>query len=75
VQVINDEEGKTLAAVSTSDFKSGTLKERAIEAGKKIGQDIKKQNIEKIVFDRGGFLYAGNIKALADSVRGEGVKF
>ncbi|MFC1734149.1 50S ribosomal protein L18 [candidate division KSB1 bacterium] len=74
-QMINDEKGETLAAVSTSDFKTGTLKERAIEAGKKIAQDAKKKNIEKVVFDRGGFLYTGNIKALADSVRGEGLKF
>lgn len=74
-QVINDEKGETLAAVSTSDFKKGTLKERAEEAGKKIAQDLKKKNIEKIVFDRGGFLYAGNIKTFADSARGEGLTF
>jgi len=75
VQVINDEKGETLATASTSDFKTGTLKERAVKTGKKIAQDIKKKNIEKVVFDRGGFLYTGNIKVLADSVRGEEIKF
>ena len=74
-QVINDEKGETLAAASTSDFKKGTLKERAVEVGKKIAVDIKKQNIKTLVFDRGGFRYAGNVKALADSVRGEGLIF
>lgn len=74
-QAINDEKGETLAAVSTSDFKTGTLKDRAVEAGKKIAQDMKKKNIDKVVFDRGGFLYTGNIKSFADSVRGEGLIF
>jgi len=75
MQAINDEKGETLAAVSTSDFKIGTLKDRAVEAGKKIAEDLKKKNIEKIVFDRGGFLYTGNIKAFADSARTEGLIF
>lgn len=74
-QVINDEKGETLASVSTSDFKTGTLQERAIEAGKKIAEDVKEKGVEKIVFDRGGFIYTGNIKVFADSVRDGGVTF
>ena len=74
-QVINDENAKTLVYVSTSDFKKGTPKERAEEAGKKIAQDAKRKKIEKVVFDRGGFLYAGNIEVLANSAREEGLKF
>ncbi|MEX0652097.1 MAG: 50S ribosomal protein L18 [Candidatus Paceibacterota bacterium] len=75
VQAIDDTKGETLSAVSTSDFKTGTLNEKSVEAGKKIAQDLKKKGIETVVFDRGGFLYAGNIKALADSARGEGLIF
>ncbi len=74
-QVINDEVGETLAAASTSDIKKGTLKEKSIEVGKNIAQDLKKKDITTVVFDRGGFLYAGNIKAFADAVRGEGIIF
>lgn len=74
-QVIDDDKGETLAFVSTSDFKKGTLKERAEEAGKKIADDAKRKKVKKVVFDRGGFLYAGNIKILADSARSGGLKF
>ncbi len=74
-QVIDDEKGETLVYISTSDFKEGTLKERAEEAGKKIAQDAKKKKIEHVVFDRGGFLYAGNIKVLAQSARKSGLTF
>ena len=74
-QIINDEKGETLASVSTSDFKVGTPKERAKEAGKKIACDAKEKKIKKVVFDRGGFLYVGNIKTFADSARSEGLIF
>ncbi len=74
-QVINDEKGETIASSSTTDFKKGTLKDKAVEVGKKIAQDVKGKKIEKVVFDRGGFLYTGNIKALADSAREGGLKF
>ncbi len=74
-QVINDEKGETITASTTADFKKGTLKDKAIEVGKKIAQDIKDKKIEKVVFDRGGFLYTGNIKALAESARAGGLKF
>jgi len=74
-QVINDEKGETLSTVSTSDCKAGTFKERVEEAGKKLAQDVKKKNIDTVVFDRGGFLYTGNIKVFADSVRSGGLTF
>ncbi len=75
MQAINDESGKTIASVSTSDFKTGTLKERTEKAGKDIAKKVKEKGIKKAVFDRGGFLYAGNIKIFADSVRNEGLEF
>lgn len=74
-QVINDESGETLAYISTSDFKKGTPKERAEEAGQKIAQDAKKKKIKNVVFDRGGFFYTGNIKVFADSARSAGLIF
>jgi large subunit ribosomal protein L18 len=81
VQLIDDINGVTLAAASTTDPK---LKKKGksggtIEAAKVIGTDISKKALEKgitkIVFDRGGRLYHGRIKALADAARAAGLQF
>jgi large subunit ribosomal protein L18 len=73
-QLINDAEGKVLAQVS--DVKEKTKKSGA-EAAKKLGKGIaekaKQQKISAIVFDRGGYAYHGNIKALAQEVREQGI--
>jgi len=80
-QVIDDRSGKTLAAASSLD---GELKERVksganIEAAREVGTLIAKRATEagvgKVLFDRGGFLYHGRIKALADAAREGGLDF
>jgi len=77
-QVIDDVEGKTLVA---SDDKALKLKkglkgiERASEVGKDLGKKIKAKKIKGIVFDRNGFKYHGQVKALADGIREAGIKF
>lgn len=83
-QLINDEKGKTL--VSSSDFnlknKKISMKEKttektsiAFEVGKLIAEKAIAQKIEKVVFDRGGYKYHGNVKALAEGAREGGLKF
>ncbi len=77
-QLIDDENGTTLAAASSRDknFKgSGTKTEKAQEVGKTLAELAKGANIENCVFDRGGYLYHGRVKALADGAREGGLKF
>ena len=74
-QAIDDEQGKTLAAASSRDpqVRGEVTTGGNIEAAKKVGAAIagklKDAGVEKIVFDRGGFLYHGRVKALADALR------
>lgn len=81
VQIINDFEGKTLAAASSNDRElKGKIKTGGnIEAAKTVGVLAAKRALEKgikkIVFDRGGYPYHGRIKALADAVREGGLEF
>ena len=80
-QVIDDSKGTTLAAVSTlSGDLAGTLKEdNKTNAAKKVGALVAKvcleNKIEKVVFDRNGYLYHGRVKALAEAAREAGLKF
>ncbi|MBW4621556.1 MAG: 50S ribosomal protein L18 [Cyanosarcina radialis HA8281-LM2] len=80
-QVIDDTKQHTLAAASTLDpnlksqLKSGATSEAAIEVGKLVAQRAIEQGIGKVVFDRGGNLYHGRIKALADAAREAGLDF
>jgi large subunit ribosomal protein L18 len=77
-QLVDDLEGKTLAAASwlhlTKTFK-GSKSEQAAEVGKLLAANAKKANVETVVFDRGGYLYHGRVKALADAAREGGLKF
>ena len=73
-QVIDDINGKTLAA-ATSKEANGTKVEQATVVGKAIAEKLIAQGIIKVVFDRGGYLYHGRIKALADGAREGGLKF
>ena len=73
-QVIDDVAGNTLASASSSDAK-GTKTEQATVVGKLIAETAKKAGVDTVVFDRGGFLYHGRVKALADSAREAGLKF
>jgi large subunit ribosomal protein L18 len=74
-QIINDQTGITL--VSANDIKEtkGTKTERAQKVGKSVAEAAKKAGITEVVFDRGGFLYAGRVKALADAAREAGLTF
>lgn len=75
-QLIDDAAGKTLLAVSSKEVKvKGKKTDFAAEVGKLIASKAKTKNIEKIVFDRGGFAYHGRVKALADGAREGGLKF
>ncbi len=77
-QLIDDAEGRTLAAASTMD-KSFEGNASNIASAQKVGELLadraKGANIEEVVFDRGGHLYHGKVKALADSAREAGLKF
>ena len=77
-QLIDDTEARTLAAASWLNLKKsfkGTKTEQAAEVGKLLAQNAKKAGIERVVFDRGGYLYHGRVKALADAAREGGLQF
>lgn len=78
-QLVDDGEGggRTLAAASWLQLKSfkGTKIEQAAEVGKLLARNAKQASIEAAVFDRGGYLYHGRVKALADGAREGGLKF
>ena len=81
VQLIDDYAERTLVSFSSlhPEFRKKFPKrgnvEAAVSFGKFIASEIKKKGIEKIVFDRGGYLYHGRVKALAESLRENGVQF
>jgi len=74
-QVIDDALGKTMVQASDVKMKKGTKIERAKEVGSLIGKACQAAKIDKVVFDRNGFKYAGRIKLVAETARGEGLKF
>jgi large subunit ribosomal protein L18 len=80
VQVIDDLKGVTLVSASTAEgakenrTKGGNLAS-AKNVGKAIAERAKAKGIDKVVFDRGGYIYHGRVKALADSAREAGLKF
>ena len=78
-QVIDDALGKTLASASTldKDFKgkAGATKDGAAAVGKALAERAKKAGVSRVVFDRGGFLFHGRVKALADAAREGGLEF
>ncbi|MHA6333209.1 50S ribosomal protein L18 [Qipengyuania sp. CAU 1752] len=75
-QVINDADGKTIAAASTLGGKaSGANVEAAAQVGKDIAAAATKAGVTTVVFDRGGFLFHGRVKALADAAREGGLEF
>lgn len=79
VQLIDDAKGVTVAAASTLEKDLGFVGKNNLEAATKVGATIaeraKKAGVEECYFDRGGFLFHGKIKALADAAREGGLKF
>ncbi len=73
-QIIDDEKGVTLAEASSMKMK-GNNTEIAAKVGEDIAKEAKKAKITKVVFDRGGYLYHGRVKALADAARENGLEF
>lgn len=78
-QIIDDVSGTTLAAASSLDKSLNAESTGNIEAAKLVGKEIAKKatdkGIEKVVFDRSGYLYHGKVKELAESARENGLKF
>lgn len=80
-QVIDDDAGRTIAAASTAERSLGSEKkahanQAAAElVGKTIAERSLAKKLDRVVFDRGGFLYHGKVKALADAARAGGLKF
>jgi large subunit ribosomal protein L18 len=77
-QLVDDDSGRTLAAASWLDLPKsfeGAKTEQAAEVGKRLAEAAKSAGIETAVFDRGGYLYHGRVKALADGAREGGLSF
>ena len=80
-QVIDDEAGNTIVSASTvqADVKKGLEKTNNVEAARKLGEVIAKKaldnGIKTVVFDRGGYIYQGKVKALAEAARDAGLDF
>ncbi len=74
-QLIDDAQGKTLVSASSVKLPGKGVMEKAKETGKEIAKKAKALKIETVVFDRGGYIYTGKIKAIADGAREGGLKF
>ena len=76
-QLVDDTQGKTLAAASWLNVRTakGTKSDQAAAVGKLLAQNAKKAGVERVVFDRGGYLYHGRVKALAEAAREGGLSF
>ena len=77
-QLIDDQSNRTLAAASWQQLKKsfkGTKSDQAKEVGKLLAANAKKAEVETCVFDRGGYLYHGRVKALAEGAREGGLRF
>ena len=78
-QIIDDEKAVTLVSASSIDkelkLKSGSNVEAAAQVGKLVAERAKKAKIKKVTFDRGGYLYHGRVKALAEAARENGLEF
>jgi large subunit ribosomal protein L18 len=79
VQVISDQEGRTLASASTLEkevrSETGATVASAQAVGRRIAERAKAAGVTRVVFDRGGFLFHGRVKALADAAREGGLEF
>ena len=73
-QVVDDQKGETLVSASSIKLKTGGNVSAAKEIGKAIAEQAVAKGIKRVVFDRGGFLYHGRVKALADAAREAGLE-
>jgi large subunit ribosomal protein L18 len=73
-QLIDDTKGTTILSVHGKEF-GGTVRVQAEKVGQAVAERAKAKKITEVVFDRGGFLYAGTVKALADAARAHGLTF
>ena len=67
--------GVTIASATSQGMTGKTMLEQAVLVGEQVASAALAKNIDAVVFDRGGFTYAGRIKALADAARAKGLKF
>lgn len=74
-QIIDDAAGRTVAAASSLGTKTGANVDAATEVGKALAAAAKKAGVTTVVFDRGGYLFHGRVKALADAAREGGLEF
>jgi large subunit ribosomal protein L18 len=74
-QIIDDEKGHTIVAASSKELGTGINVDTAKEVGKKLAEKAGASGVENVVFDRGGYVYHGRVKALADGAREGGLKF
>ena len=75
-QVVDDVKGATLVSASTLKLDKATSTCKSAEqVGQQVAEQAKKQNIQRVVFDRGGYVYHGRIKALAEGARQAGLEF
>ena len=74
-QIIDDENAVTIASSHSRDVKGKTMTEKAVFVGQAIAEKALLKKVKKVVFDRGGFIYTGNVKALADGARKGGLVF
>jgi len=74
-QLVNDESGTTLAEANDIKLAKGTKLERAAMVGEALAKAAKDKKVVQVVFDRGGFLYAGRVKAVAEAARKGGLTF
>ena len=74
-QIIDDAAGRTLAAASTLGNKGGANVDAAAKVGSTLAEAAKKAGVTTVVFDRGGYLFHGRVKALADAAREGGLEF
>lgn len=74
-QIIDDSKSITIATAHSREVKGKSMKDKAVLVGKMVAEKAKAKKVSKVVFDRGGFIYTGNIKALADGAREGGLMF
>ncbi len=75
VQLVDDLQGRTLAAASSRGISEGTKCEISEKVGEEIGKKALELGITEVVFDRNGYLFHGRVKSLADGARKAGIKF